>query len=262
MRTQHKQAFTLIELLVVISIIALLIAILLPALSSAKVSARRLQCASNLRSMAQTTVALGVDNDGYYRLSRRSLLDQDAYKTSYDNLTFDSASAFIANDHISHLRNQLFDDYLDTGMQLDEFTCPERGLNYIEQHTPWSWRVGYYLMAGRDWQAHSLSTTGRWIAPMSMEDDPELPLAADVSESGTLVIDGFRTAYPHGPKGLVGDPLPGVDPEDLNVLGTNVAYNDGSAVFEPVGEMSPFSANLGGAARGFWPDVDVYDNTP
>src|SRR5579862_8857435 len=57
-----KRAFTLIELLVVIAIIAILAALLLPALSSAKASARRANCINNLRQVSLAVHLYAADN--------------------------------------------------------------------------------------------------------------------------------------------------------------------------------------------------------
>lgn len=62
----RSKAFTLVELLVVIGIIAVLISILLPALSRARTSARRLTCLSMLRQIQTASLNYASSSNGWY----------------------------------------------------------------------------------------------------------------------------------------------------------------------------------------------------
>lgn len=63
---RRPRAFTLVELLVVIGIIALLISILMPALSKARKSATNANCMSNLRSIGQALQLYASENKGKF----------------------------------------------------------------------------------------------------------------------------------------------------------------------------------------------------
>ena len=85
----NRSAFTLVELLVVISIIAMLAALLMPAIQAARESARRAQCTSNQRQVALALITYDSTHNVFPAL--RSPLRPAAYKNwSWDKPTPDA----------------------------------------------------------------------------------------------------------------------------------------------------------------------------
>ncbi|MGI6354040.1 MAG: type II secretion system protein [Lentisphaerae bacterium] len=69
---RQRGHFTLIELLVVIAVIAILAAMFLPALSSARAKARSISCINNLKMSGITLILYADSNDDYFPILRQN----------------------------------------------------------------------------------------------------------------------------------------------------------------------------------------------
>ncbi|MDO8609352.1 MAG: type II secretion system protein [bacterium] len=66
LKIKNKKAFSLIELLVTIAIIALLASMILPTLSNAKLSAKKITCINNLHQLDLSLIMYADDNEQYF----------------------------------------------------------------------------------------------------------------------------------------------------------------------------------------------------
>jgi prepilin-type N-terminal cleavage/methylation domain-containing protein len=111
----RRTAFTLIELLVVISIIAVLIALITPAVQSARAAARRTQCINNLKN-----IALAVRHAANANRERVPLLHTNGYPWTVELLPYLDQAA-IAREWAAGNRN--------TDITITVFRCPDDPTN-------------------------------------------------------------------------------------------------------------------------------------
>jgi len=138
-----RRAFTLIELLVVISIIAVLMSLILPAVQSAREAARRTQCLNNLHNLSLAMINFSTAQAG--KLPRLSGGDPRYHYTPGNNNSADypwtvSLLPFLDRlDLYDFGPNPTGGGFASPGMAIDVFACPDdvthfkqgQGLSYI-----------------------------------------------------------------------------------------------------------------------------------
>jgi prepilin-type N-terminal cleavage/methylation domain-containing protein/prepilin-type processing-associated H-X9-DG protein len=153
LRYRRSKGFTLIELLVVISIIAVLIALLLPAVQQAREAARRTQCKNNLKQLGLALMNY-ESSANVFPPARIDLAGPPLYQTSWTTLCLPMLDQ--TNVYNTYNFNLTWADPLNvpaTSTKIPVFVCPSGPSN---RATP----PPTVLNGGFPWQGYGLADYG------------------------------------------------------------------------------------------------------
>jgi prepilin-type N-terminal cleavage/methylation domain-containing protein/prepilin-type processing-associated H-X9-DG protein len=243
---RRRSGFTLIELLVVIGIIAVLLGILLPALSAVRERGQRTVCASRLRQIVHGVHMFANENKGKLPPGWRDA-DNAEHCVWVSQLTYETLAKFagfvLRTPQPPAASGTIGDPYL---------TCPnlEAPTPRPQYAPPHGWVIGYVYLGNhpRVMQAQITfpppAPLVKWTSPMRINQSASLPLIVDWI--GQDISDGSWVSIPHRRGGNGGFIVPpaGIGPRDpkrLGATGGNVAYLDGSVRWTNVDDLRQHS---------------------
>ena len=227
----RRIGFTLIELLVVISIIALLITILLPALGAARRSATRTQCSSNTRSLTQISITWAIDN-------KQAFPDLKNGKGTY-GLTAGHVAPYWFH---TQARDEMLEEY---GLTRDYCYCPANSewnddalWDFDANNSVW----GYANFTGDPRLAIAGSGLGRIWGPQVSTGERAVHETLDDLAFYDVVWMDLSRSDPSGLFDRSGNHVNGigVPPDTINNGdggGGNISYIDGHTEWTPENEM-------------------------